>query len=347
MCFRSSFRCGPVRITLFLQHYHTPDCPTAGRPYALVERLAREHDVTVITTDAWRSLRMTDYYDWVPHDARLVELPISYDNAMTPGERLRSFAQYMIQSAGRALRQSRPDLIIGSSTPLTAATAAGGVAALRGVPWIFEVRDLWPDFPIQMGAIPSLLARRLLYTLEHALYRNAAHVVTASPDMSRHVCTTVPKDKVSTLCYGTDLALHGAVTDAHADRLRQDLQLPEGPLVVYAGSFGRANDLPTLLGAARRLDGPVDATFVFAGHGHDRPRVEDAAQALSNVRLVPPQPYPRMLRLFRLASLSVVSFVDRPVLATNGPSKLYDSLGAGTPVVVTTDGWTRRLVLSD
>ena len=333
-----------MRITLFLQHYHTPDCPTAGRPYALVERLAREHDVTVITTDAWRSLRMTDHYDWAPHDARLVELPVPYDNAMTSGERLRSFAQYMIRSAGRALRQSRPDLIIGSSTPLTAAGAAGGVAALRGVPWIFEVRDLWPDFPIQMGAVPSPLARCLLYGLEHALYRSAAHVVTASPDMTRHVRTAVPDETVTTIPYGTDLALHAGITDADADRLRRDLQLPEGPFVLYAGSFGRANDLPTLLGAARRLDGQIDAPFVFAGHGHDRPLVEDAAQALSTVRLVPPQPYPRMLRLFRLASLSIVSFIDRPILATNGPSKLYDSLGAGTPVVVTTDGWTRRLV---
>jgi len=332
-----------VRITVFFQHYHTPDCSTAARPYALVERLTRDHEVTVITTDAWRSRRVTHDFDWIPHDARLVELTVSYRNRMGPAQRLRSFLQYAVQSAGRAVIRSKPDLIIGSSTPLTTAAAAGCVARMQGVPWIFEVRDLWPDFPIQMGAVSSPIAQRLLYGLEHLLYRSADHIVTASPDMTRHVRTTVPGDTVTTICYGTDLDLH-ARADAREDAdLRRDLDLPDAPIVLYAGSFGRANDIPTLLAAARGST-DRDAAFVFAGAGYHAPAVEEAAGECPHIVRIEPQPYPRMLQLFRAATLSVVSFIDLPVLGTNGPSKFYDSLGAGTPVVVTGDGWTRRFV---
>lgn len=332
-----------MRITVFFQHYHTPDCSTAGRPYALVERLAHEHEVTVITTDAWRTRRVTHAFDWVPHAADFVELSVPYDNAMTAGRRLRSFLQYATRAAARALVRAKPDLIIGSSTPLTAAAAAGGVAQTRGVPWIFEVRDLWPDFPIQMGAVPSLLARRLLYGLEHLLYRSADHVVTASPDMTRHVRTALPPDQVSTLSYGTDFDLHARADARDDEDLRRELGLPDAPIVLYAGSFGRANDIPTLLAAARRLD-DRDAVFVFAGDGYHAPAIEEAARNCAPVIRLPPQPYPRMLRIFRCAEVSVVSFIDLPVLGTNGPSKFYDSLGAGTPVVVTGNGWTRRFV---
>jgi glycosyltransferase involved in cell wall biosynthesis len=332
-----------VRITVFFQHYHTPDCSTAARPYALVERLAREHEVTVITTDAWRTRRVTHEFDWVPHDADFVELSVPYDNAMASGRRLRSFLQYAAQASAHALVRAKPDLIIGSSTPLTAAAAAGGVAQTRGVPWIFEVRDLWPDFPIQMGAVSSPIARRLLYGLEHLLYRSADHVVTASPDMTRHVQTVLPPDRVSTLSYGTDFELHARANTRKDVDLRRELGLPDAPIVLYAGSFGRANDIPTLLAAAQRL-GDRDAVFVFAGNGYHAPAVDEAARKCSNVVRLPPQPYPRMLRIFRCAEVSVVSFIDLPVLGTNGPSKFYDSLGAGTPVVVTGNGWTRRFV---
>jgi len=123
-----------VRITVFFQHYHTPDCSTAARPYALVERLAREHEVTVITTDAWRSRRVTREFDWVPHAADFVELSIPYNNAMEPARRLRSFLQYAARAAARALARAKPDLIVGSSTPLSAAAAAGAVARVRDVP---------------------------------------------------------------------------------------------------------------------------------------------------------------------------------------------------------------------
>ncbi len=331
-----------MHIAVFLQYYHTPDCPTAARPYALVKRLAQEHEVTLLTTHAWEENRLAHRYSWVPDGVRLVRFDVPYNNEMGPFDRLCTFAHYALRSIGYALRMPRPDLILGSSTPLTTAVAAGVVATVRRIPWIFEVRDLWPDFPIQMGVVRSTVLQRLLYALERCLYRSAAHVVALSPDMERHVRTVAPSSNVSTMVYGTDRRLLRNRPDPN--QLRRRLSLDRPHVVLYAGTLGRANAIPTLLDAARRLADRDDVLIGFAGTGYHEDTVRRAAHRHEHIRLLDPLPYPEALSLFSVADVSLVSFRDRPVLAANSPGKFYDSLAVGTPVVVTNPGWTQRFV---
>jgi len=273
-----------------------------------------------------------------------MEFNVPYDNSMTSLERLKAFLQYAGRSLQQGLQISAPDLIIGSSTPLTAAMAAGAVASLRRIPWIFEVRDLWPDFPIQMGALPCSALHRLLYGLEKHLYRSASHVVTLSTDMKEHVRAIAPTTPATTLEYGSNHDLVSDITDEQRAALRRRFDLDRRCLILYAGTFGRANAIPTLLESAKQLGDRSDVLFTFAGRGYYDDAVEQAAQQYDHIRSLPPLPYPEALRLFSLADVSLVSFLDRPVLAANSPGKLYDSLATGTPVVVTNPGWTKRLV---
>lgn len=331
-------------VAVFLQYYHTPDCPTAARPHALIERLSEDFEVTLITTDAWRSRRLAHTLDWVPQGVRHVEFEVPYRNEMSPTRRMVSFAEYAVRATWTGVRLSRPDVIFGSSTPLTVPAVAALVARWHGVPWVFEVRDLWPDFPIQMGAVTHPLARRALYALEQRLYRSAEHLLALSPDMAEHVRRLAPRTPTHTILYGTDFDRLDAVSDTAAHDLRCRLGAAGRRTVLYAGSFGRANAIPTLLDAARRLDGRGDVQFVFAGDGYHAPAIRAAAQRSEAVRLIGPRTYDQTLALFRAADLSVVSFADRPVLASNSPGKFFDSLAAGTPVVVTNPGWTADLV---
>lgn len=333
-----------MHIAVFLQHYHTPDCPTAARPYALVERLAQDHEVTVLATRAWEEQRKAERFPWVPPGVDLVRFDVPYDNEMSALERLGAFVRYAARAMRYGLQMRRPDLILGSSTPLTAAGAAASVARLRGVPWIFEVRDLWPEFPIQMGAVPSVGLPRLLNAGEAALYRSADQVVTLSPDMETHVNVRAPSASVTTLPYGADFGLIDAIDAEDGTEMRQRFSLDRPSLVLYAGTFGRANAIPTLLETARRLGDRSEVLFAFAGQGYHEPMVRRAAQKYKSIRLLPPLPYPEALILFDLADVSIASFIDRPVLSTNSPGKFFDSLASGTPVVVTNPGWTKRFV---
>lgn len=334
-----------MHIAIFYQYYNNPDNAATARHYTFLQRWAQRHTVTLITTRTWYDQRITRSFEWVPANVNLVMLDVPYENRMGRWQRLRAFQGYATGAWWAGLRMPRPDVVFGTSTPLTAAWVADRVARWHRVPWVFEVRDLWPDFPIQMGAVRSRWLRQRLYALEQRLYRSAAHLIPLSPDMQAHlVRQSIPPEKLTVLVNGTDFPLLDAIPDAEVMALRQTHGLTGKHVVLYGGTFGRANDIPTLLAAAERLRDREDLRFVLAGQGFFAEAVTAAAQRLPNLVALPPQPRPRMLAWCRLADLALVPFIDLPVLAANSPAKLFDSLGAGTPVIVTNDGWTRQLV---
>ena len=342
-----------MHIAVFSQYHTNPDCPATSRHYSLLAHLARTHRVTLITTRTWEPQRLTQQYPWLPEGVEMRAADVPYENRMGVARRGLAFGQYAAYAMREGLRIDKPDVIWGISTPLTAAWAAARVARWHDVPWVFEVQDLWPSFPIAMGAVPNHWAQRRLFALEKSLYRSARHIMALSPDMTRYVQTiaaSVPPgppavSKVTTVLNGTDLDLAALATDAAVAALRREQGLEGRRVVLYAGTLGRANDIPTLLAAAELLVARLpDVVWLFMGLGFDELRVRATAVRCPAIRLVPPQPRHAVFSWFRLAEVSVVSFLGLPVLDANSPAKFYDSLAVGTPVVVTNNGWTRELV---
>lgn len=343
-----------MHIAVFSQYHTNPDCPATSRHYSLLAQLAQTHRITLISTRTWEPQRLTHEFPWVPPGVELRAASIAYENQMGVARRGLAFARYAAYAVREGLRIAKPDVIWGISTPLTAAWAAAQVAQWRRVPWVFEVQDLWPEFPIAMGAVPSPLARRALYGLEGRLYQQAQAVVTLSPDMSRHVRqigqaagSRWPFDpaKVHTSLNGTDLELAARATDAAVATLRREQQLEGKRVILYAGTFGRANAIPLLLAAAEMLAATQpDVVWLFIGLGFYANELAAAARRTPTIRVVPPQPRHAVFSWFRLAEVSVAPFLGLPVLDSNSPAKFYDSLAVGTPVVVTNSGWTRAWV---
>jgi len=336
-----------MHIAVFSQYHTNPDCPATSRHYALLEHLAKTHRVTLLTTDAWAGQRLTRAFPWVPAGIEVRVAKVRYDNKMGPARRALAFVQYAIWAVREGLQLDKPDVIWGISTPLTAAWAAARVAKRLGVSWVFEVQDLWPSFPIAMGAVPTALARRELFKLEKRLYSSAQHIVPLSPDMSSYVMALgIAPGKITTILNGTDLELAARATPEAVEALRQEQHLVGKRVVLYAGTFGRANDIPTLVAAAENMvETEPDVVWLFLGHGFHAPLIAAAAARWpGRIRVVGGQPRHAVFAWFGLADVSVVSFLDMPVLDTNSPAKLYDSLAVGTPVVVTNRGWTRALV---
>ena len=334
-----------MHIAVLYQHYNTPDCAATGSHHTLLTRWARRHEITLIASRAWYERRLTRQFDWAPPGVRVHLLDVPYDNAMGSMRRMLAFGQFAGKSLLRGLRIERPDVLLGVSTPLTTAWAADVLGRLRGVPWVFHLQDLWPAFPIQMGAVRQRWMQRALHALERHLYHSAAHVVALSPGMAAHVRQRgVPAERVTTLVNGTDFYLIDACTPDDVQALRERYDLRDQRVVLYAGTYGRANDMPTVLAAAARLSHRRDLRFVFVGDGYDAPRVREAARRWPHVLALPPQPRHQAFAWFTLADVSLVPFIDLPVLATNSPAKFFDSLGSGTPVVVTNPGWTKQFV---
>ena len=332
-----------MHLAVVFQHYNNPDCDATARHFTLLAHWVRRYRVTLIASRAWADRRLSERFPWVPEGVALRSIDVPYTNQMGPRERVGAFARFAVQAFREARGMERPDLFVGVSTPLTAPAAAALAARHHRVPWVMEVKDLWPDFPVAMGSVPGVAAP-LLYRLERALYRSAAHVVAYSPDMAAHVARTVPAERVTTTYNGTDPSLVEESRTADLEALRAAHGLGDGPVVLYAGTFGRANNVPLLLRLARRLGSVPGARLVCIGDGYGRAALEAETHRLPALRIVAPQPRHAAFPWFRLADLSVVSFNDLAVLGTNSPAKLFDSLACGTPAVVVNDGWMRRLV---
>lgn len=335
-----------MHIAVFSQYHTNPDCPATSRHYTLLAHIARMHRVTLITTRTWEPQQLTHEFPWVPAGVELRAAQVPYQNRMGTLRRGLAFGQYAAYALREGMCIDKPDVVWGISTPLTAAWAAAQVARWRQVPWVFEVQDLWPAFPIAMGAVPNLWAQRRLLSLEKKLYQSARHILPLSPDMTAYIRGLgVPDDKLATVLNGTDLDLAAHATDEAVAALRQELQLHGKRVVLYAGTFGRANNIAMLLEAATQLAANCpEVTWLFMGHGFDERLVQQAAARYPFIRLIPPQPRHAVFTWFRLADISIVSFLGLPILDANSPAKLYDSLAVGTPVVVTNSGWTRALI---
>ncbi len=198
-----------MHIAVLYQYGHNPDCPAASRHWRLMEEWSRRHEVTLITSTAMRKTRGVYRTPWVPSGVRLVEVPLYYTNAMSVSERLRAFSRFTARALFAMKHMESPDVLLASSTPLTAGWAGSVMARRWGIPWVFEVRDLWPEFPIQMGAVPRLLERSLK-RLSRRLYGSADRVLALSPDMMSHITSLGFGEKTETSYGGTEALRFGA-----------------------------------------------------------------------------------------------------------------------------------------
>ena len=249
--------------------------------------------------------------------------------AVSYPRRTLAFARFGLAATAAAMRGPRPDVIYATSPPLTMAVPALAAAARWRVPLVFEVRDLWPEAPIQMGALRNPLIRRAARALERLVLGRATRIIALSPGIQRGVVAAgAPAERVALVPNASDLDLF------------RPAPLPERFRVSYFGTMGEANDLAPVVEAARLLDG-VD--FVLMGDGKHRARLERSAPP--NVTFTGTAAGKQgVAELAASSSACLTVFKDVPVLATNSPNKLFDTFAAGRAAIVNMDGWMRSLV---
>jgi glycosyltransferase involved in cell wall biosynthesis len=249
--------------------------------------------------------------------------------AISYPRRMLAFARFGLAATATAVRGSRPDVIYATSPPLTVALPALAAAVRWRAPLVFEVRDLWPEAPIQMGALRNPLIRRAARALERLVLARATKVIALSPGIqSGVVAAGTPAGRVALVPNASDLDLF------------RPAPLPERFRVSYFGTMGEANDLAPVVEAARLLDG---VEFVLMGDGKYRASLERSAPP--NVTFTGAAAGKQeVAELAARSSACLTVFKDVPVLATNSPNKLFDTFAAGRPAIVNMDGWMRGLV---
>jgi glycosyltransferase involved in cell wall biosynthesis len=332
-----------MRILYLHQYFMTRSGIGGTRSYEFARRFAaRGHEVSMVTAAApgEEQRRNVDGIDVIGVSAGFSD----YVTGTKLGypRRVLEFARFAVAATLTGLRQPRPDVIYATSPPLTMALPALAAARRHRAPLVFEVRDLWPEAPIQMGALTNPLLKRLARWLERYVYRHAAHVIALSPGMREGVIAAgTPPEKITLVPNASDLELFSP--DIDGSEFRERLGLGDRFVCTYFGTMGEANDLTQVIDAAALMDD--DVRFVLHGDGKRRHALEELAGGVSNVVFSDPLPDKESVAQLAAASdVCMTIYKNVPILYTCSPNKLFDTFAAGRPAIVNTPGWLEQLV---
>lgn len=256
-----------------------------------------------------------------------------------------SFMVTAWRGLSRSAARGRPDVVIVSSPTFFSVLTAWAWCGVRGIPWVFEVRDLWPGVFVDLGVLRNRALIAALERLELFLYRRATRVVTVTRSFADDIARRgIDRSKLAVVTNGVDL---GRFTPGPADPVFVREEGIEGRFVVlYLGAHGISHALTRLLDAAERLADLPDVLFVFVGEGAEKDQLvrEAAERGLANVAFREAVPKDRVLAWYRAAAVGLVPLRDVPLFSTFIPSKMFELLAAGLPVVGSVVGEARQLL---
>jgi putative colanic acid biosynthesis glycosyltransferase WcaI len=334
---------------LILTQYFPPEAGAAQiRLWALAKELRRrDHDVRVVTAmpnyprgevfPAYRRRwRMRETIDGIAITRTWI-----YAASRGTLARLANYWSFALTSTFACLREPRPHYIFVESPPLFLGVTGVVVSWLRGVPLIFNVSDLWPESARALGVIRNRLLLWLADRLEVFLYRKSYRVSGQTEGIRNHVLRFVPADRFLILYNGVDTTEFRRINDARLPWLE-----PSEKGFVFAGVFGHAQDLDTVLAAANALRDRPDIVFLLVGDGPTRASVMSRAReaGLGTVRFVEPQPVGAMPAIFSAARASLAPLRKTELFRGARPSKIFASMACETPVIFSGEGETARLL---
>jgi glycosyltransferase involved in cell wall biosynthesis len=257
-----------------------------------------------------------------------------------------NYLSFVPTAVFRAWRLGRFDVIVATSPQFFCAVAGRGAAALRRIPWVFELRDLWPESIEAVGALRRSMPLRLLEALELHLYAHASAVVCVSRGFIANLERRgVDAGKLHYVPNGIAPAFWGGGS-RQAGRARLGLAADQ-ICVTYTGTVGMAHGLGTLLQAARLLEQSMPGVrFVVVGDGAQLADLQARAtrSGLSNVAFTGLLPRSDMADVLAASDISVVSLKPAETFKSVLPSKMFESMAARRPIVLAVEGEARRVL---
>ena len=259
--------------------------------------------------------------------------------------RVISFFSYMFTSLLASTRSKDIDLVMGTSPPIFQAVSAWVVSTLRRRPFLLEIRDLWPEFAVDMGVLKNPILIHSSRWLEGFLYARADHLLVNSPAYRDYLIGKgVPPAKVSLIPNGVDPAMFDP--NSNGKHIRKELGLTDKFIVTYAGALGLANDIPTLLRAANRLRENDQVRFLLVGDGKERSQLEALTKRLDlpNVIFAGSRPKSEMSEILAASDACIAILQDIRMFCTTYPNKVFDYMAAGKPTILAIDGVIREVL---
>jgi len=263
--------------------------------------------------------------------------------------RIFDFLSFMVTGFFAALKEERPDVIAATSPQFFTAVAGWAASAVRGIPFVFELGDLWPASIAAVGAMKKSLALALVEKLELFLYRRSTRVAALTASFKENLVERgIDKNKITVVINGVDLARYAP--RARDEGLAEEWGLKGKFVVGYIGTHGMAHALGNVLNAAEHMQDNDTVCFLLAGAGAERDGLmEDAERrGLNNVVFIPRQPKEMVPAIWSLCDIALVHLKDSAVFAGVIPSKIFEAQAMGLPILLAApEGEASRIVLKD
>ena len=346
-----------MKILYIHQYFVSPRQQGGTRSYELSQFLMKQgHEVTMITSGLSNPEypvvdgAMVTEYD--VDGIRLLSIRAGYNDARAgtgmPGwKRMLGFHKFAWSAANVGKALDSPDIIFATHTPLM--VGLSGVLLRRhfGVPFVFEIRDLWPEALVNIGVLRSRMIIAYLKKMSGFLYRTADHLSAASPGMKEGILQYgIPDEKVTVVTNASDLEMFGAHVDGTGERER--LAIGSRFAVIYFGAHGKANGLDYVLDAAAELKrrGRTNIALVLHGDGGTKLELKERArrEGLDNVVFSDPVPSKKQMSKIVAACDACMTIYRASKEVTWSPNKLFDALAAEKPVLVNVPGWLGQTV---
>jgi len=341
-----------MHILYIHQYFATPFGTTGTRSYEFANRWVKAgHNVVMLTTVAQlckqdlqnakgRFIKQA-IIDGI--DVRAINLP--YNQKMGFIKRGLSFIGFVLIASVYVLFVKRPDVIYATSTPLTVGIPALAARWFKRIPFVFEVRDQWPEIPIELGIIKNKVLIKILLWLEKTIYKNSSVIVALSPGQAEGIKKVYNKSKIiEVIPNSCDLELFRP--DIDGSHIRAKYNWNRKLVFLHAGAMGKVNGLQFVIDAAEKLRGNPEIMFVLIGQGNQKPVLENRAKnlGLTNVQILGSVHKYQLPQIFAAADIGLVIIGNYPIVEHNSANKFFDSLSAGKPVLLNYSGWQRKIL---
>tara|TARA_Y200000002_G_scaffold381355_1_gene395198 strand:- start:452 stop:1708 length:1257 start_codon:yes stop_codon:yes gene_type:complete len=338
-----------VKITYLHQYFNTPEMSGGTRSYEFAKRLvAMGHEVNIITS-LRNSNEKNEWFKTVEDGVNVYWLPLPYSNKMNYRKRIKVFFKFAIYSAIKS-SSLNSDIIFASSTPLTIAIPAIYASKKNKVPLVLEIRDVWPQVPIALNVLKNPILCFLARLLEKWSYKHSKSIVTLSPTMKKEIISkNVIHNKIAVIPNSSDLDNFKNKNFDINDFFKSRQHIKSKPFLLYAGTFGRVNDLSYSIKLAQALlEIKSNVNILLIGDGIEKNFLIEEAKKKNvyevNLFIEKSVSKNEIFNSFSAATMCANFVIDKKETWANSANKFFDALAAGKPILLNHGGWMQDLV---
>ena len=333
-----------MKVLYLHQYFQTNKSAGGTRSYEFSKHLARKgYEVNIVTGNEVVN-------EEIHENIKVYSTATQYSNKMGFIRRVISFLDYIYKSIkiGRSIKDI--DVVFATSTPLTIGIPGYILSKMNRAKFIFEVRDVWPDVPIELGFIKNKAVIYFLKKFELFIYKNADQIITLSPGMYDNLLRKgVDESKLSMITNLSNIYLYENVGDL--DSIKSELGIDNSKFIcIHPGAMGFVNGLDYILDVAKetiKID--KDVEFILIGEGKEKEHLisRKEKENIYNVKILDSLPKEKIVRLIKASDIGIMCVKNYKILEDNSANKFFDFLAAGLPIMINYGGWQKDVLESN